>query len=203
MIVFAGYAATGWIDAARDAPQLAARADRLIANGRGGDGLGHDRLNQLIMVQDPGYWEHGGVDFTTPGAGNTTITQSLAKRLAFSDFQPGFRKIRQTTYAISLSRRLSKEQVLALFLDNVPMGTGPDGWVRGFFDMSMHAFGRLPRELNTDEFAQLVAVMIAPSRFSLITPGADLRHRTTRITRLWKGECLPLGHGDVWLEGCR
>jgi len=39
-------------------------------------------------VEDPHSFEHGGVDFSTPGAGITTITQGLVKHLYFDQFKP-------------------------------------------------------------------------------------------------------------------
>ena len=33
----------------------------------------------LIKVQDPGFYNHNGIDLSTPGAGLTTITQAIVK----------------------------------------------------------------------------------------------------------------------------
>lgn len=49
----------------------------------------------------------------------------------------------------------------------------------------------------------LVAVMIAQSRLNHLTPNEDFENRLLRIARLQKGECQPLNHRDVWLEGCK
>ncbi len=54
----------------------------------------------LLSVEDPTFWYHKGVDLVTPGAGMTTISQSLVKLLYFPDgFRPGISKIRQTLIA--------------------------------------------------------------------------------------------------------
>ncbi len=63
------YAFGGWRDAGLDAAALKAEARRLIAEGRGPDDLGADRLAVLILVEDPNFWSHDGVDLATPGAG--------------------------------------------------------------------------------------------------------------------------------------
>lgn len=196
------YAAKGYIDALRSAEALAARADRLIAANRGAEGLGPGRAELLLRVEDPGFWAHGGVDVTTPGAGMTSLTQSLAKRLAFDSFRPGFRKIRQTTYAMGLEARLSKPRILALFLETVPLGRGPDGWMTGIHAASQAVYGRPPAALDDRQFLSLVAVMIAPGRFSLLTPDPDLDERIDRIERMIAGRCRPRDGRDVWLEGC-
>ena len=196
------YGAKGWWDARGDADDLATRADGLIERGLCGGGLGETRLHWLLMVQDPGFFEHRGVDVTTPGAGLTTVTQSLAKRLAFEAFHPGLAKIRQTGYALGLEQRLTKQQIIALFLDTVPMGRGPDGWMTGFYTASQALFHAPASEISDDDFIGLLAVMIAPGRFDLGEPDDDLRIRIARIRRLVAGECAPADNGDVWLEGC-
>ncbi len=197
------YAYQGYRDARADAPALAERANTLIAQGRGGAALGPDRVAQLLLIEDPAFQNHVGFDLTTPGAGATTITQSLAKREGFADFTSGLRKLRQTGYAIGLERGLSKAQILALFLDSVPMGRGPDGiWIDGLFAASQTHFGDQPQNVSDEDFARLIAVMIAPGRLALADPNDELASRTARILRRLAEDCAPAGHRDVWLDGC-
>lgn len=190
----------GFLDARADA--LMARADALIAQGADGDALGPERLAILIQVQDPGFADHDGLDLATSGAGITTITQSLAKRVAFEDFQPGLAKIRQTAYAMGLETRLNKAQIMALWLDTLEMGRGPDGWMTGFFAASQAVFSAAPSEISDEDFLHLIAVMIAPARFDLMGEDTDLDVRVARISRLIAGECAPQSNSDVWLDGC-
>ncbi|ABD56236.1 transglycosylase domain-containing protein [Jannaschia sp. CCS1] len=194
--------AVGFFNARADADALIARADALIAQGRDGEALGATRLAMLIRVQDPGFADHNGLDLWTPGAGITTITQSLAKRVAFDDFQPGIAKLRQTTYAMGLETRLSKTQILALWLDTVEMGRGPDGWITGFFAASEAIFGAPPDQISEAEFLHLIAVLIAPGRYDLMGEDPALDARVARIERLIAGTCTPQGNGDVRLDGC-
>ena len=51
--------------------------------------LSEEQLRILLAVEDPNFFSHSGIDLSTPGAGLTTITQALAKRLYFEQFQPG------------------------------------------------------------------------------------------------------------------
>ncbi|EBV3600008.1 glycosyl transferase [Salmonella enterica subsp. enterica serovar Virchow] len=197
------YGAKGYWDALSDAPALGQRADDLIAQGRGGDSLGAKHLAILLKVEDPNFANHAGVDFSSPGAGATTITQSASKRLAFETFHPGIGKIRQTGYALGLERRLSKEQILALWLDTLEMGEGPRGWMTGFHNASSAIYGRQPAELSDTEFIRLTAVLIAPASYKLVGDDLALDTRVDRIERLVQGACKPEGLGDVWLEGCR
>ena len=205
LIVVAGvlYGGKGYLDALSDAPELRQRADALIARGQGGSSLGGEHLAILLAVEDPNFANHIGVDFSTPGAGATTITQSASKRLAFKEFHPGLGKIRQTGYALGLESQLSKEQILALWLDTLETGEGPQGWMTGFNNASSLIYGRAPAELNNLEFMRLVAVLISPALYKLSEKDTALDERVGRIERLVAGKCAAKSHGDVWLEGCR
>lgn len=198
----AGYAASGFFAARAAAPALARTADRLMQNGRGARELGPGRLAELLLVEDPGYWNHSGLDLSTAGAGLTTLTQSLSKRVGFTNFKPGIRKLRLMGYAAGLESKLTKEQILALYLDTVWMGGGPNGPMAGFFDASRLIYGRSPAALSKREFLTLVAVVIAPRSYDLTNPDQELLERVRRIERLTRNACEPNGLRDVWLEGC-
>lgn len=203
LVGMAGYGVKGYWDALSDAGDLRARADELIVEGRGSDSLGEGHRAILLAVEDPNFLEHPGVDFSTSGAGLTTITQSAAKRLAFEEFHPGIGKVRQTGYALGLESRLSKEQIFALWLETLEMGNGPNGWMVGFHSASSAIYGRPPAELTEAEFIRLAAVLIAPASYNLVRNDAGLDERAGRIQRLAAGACAPTGFSDVWLEGCR
>lgn len=198
-----GYGLFGYGSAALDSEKLQRRAQTLISERKGAYALGPNRLELLLNVEDPGFFSHSGVDFNSKGAGATTLTQSLAKRLAFNKFRPGIGKIKQTTYAMSLEQRLTKNEILALFFESVPMGRGPDGWTTGFFNASHAFYGGPPSKISDNEYIELISVMIAPSRLNYITRNEEFESRLLRITRLNNGECEPLSHRDVWLEGCK
>jgi hypothetical protein len=196
------YGLSGYVDARADSAKLGERANMLIANGRGGTGLGPGRIEQLLMVEDPAFEGHSGVDFSSEGAGLTTLSQSVAKRAGFDRFKPGFMKIRLIGYAIGLEHSLTKAQIIALWLDWVGMGRGPDGWMIGFYTASERIYGKPPSELTDREFFSLVAVPIAPRKFNLQRRNQALAERTVRIERLVQGRCRPTGLNDVWLAGC-
>jgi len=196
------YGADGYFDARKDALLLAPHADRLIAKGSGAAGLGPGRIEQLLLVEDPGFERHSGIDFSTSGAGLTTLTQGVGKHLGFTRFRPGVRKIRLIGYAMGLERGLTKAQIIALWLDTVGMGHGPNGWMTGFYEASRSIYGCPPHLLTEAEFLSLIAVPLAPAMFDLQRRNDALRTRVARIQRLVRGQCQPTGLRDVWLEGC-
>ena len=202
LIAALSYAASGYVSAANNADQLRQRAKTLINTGKGAGTLGEERLHLLLLVQDPAFYNHNGVDIKTAGAGLTTVTQSLSKRLAFTKFKPGIGKIRQTTYAISLEKHLIKNEILALFLETVPMGKGPSGWTVGFFEASQSFYGMPPHELSDSQYIELISVMIAPSLLNHMSRNKKFTERLNRIDRLHNGECQPKNNKDVWFKAC-
>lgn len=204
LLALIGYSMTGWFDARADAPMLRERVARLRAAGQGAaELLGPDKRAILLRIEDPTFDTNNGTDFSTPGAGQTTITQSLSKRLGFKDFKPGLRKFRQTGYAIGLTSRLSKEEILTLFLAESPFKARDGRWIKGFDAASVQFFGTPLAKLDRDRFILLSASGIAPARLHPDAPNAELIDRVRRIDRLLAGDCRAAGHGDSFLKGCK
>jgi membrane carboxypeptidase/penicillin-binding protein len=80
--------------------------------------LSKRQLDILLTVEDPNFFNHRGVDLKTPGAGLTTITQGLVKKLYFKEYKPGIRKIKQTLIArFALDPLVSKEDQLLMLIN--------------------------------------------------------------------------------------
>jgi len=76
------------------------------------------QIEILLTVEDPQFYHHKGVDLRTPGAGLTTITQSLVKKLYFREFKPGIRKIKQTLIVrYALDPLIPKDDQLLMFIN--------------------------------------------------------------------------------------
>ena len=181
----------------------AADARRLDAAGLGASALPPGRLAILLAVEDPSFFRHHGVELGTPGRGRTTITQSLAKRLAFESDRPGIvAEVRWSLAALVIDRHLTKEQQLTLFLDTAGLGAGRAGRIEGFPAAAREYFGREVADLSDDEFPALVAMLLAPSTFDPRRHPEALGERVRRIRRLMAGKCAPSGRGDAALDGC-
>lgn len=166
-----------------------------------------NRLQWYLQVEDPNFYGHHGVDWVTPGAGYTTITQGVVKRLFYSEgFTPGFlrwRKLQQTVIAVAFNARVPKNEQLRLELNLGYMGTHNGRAVYGFSQASREFFGKDVRELSDDEFLALVAVFTGPDRFSPVTHAAENKERVERIRRLLNGRCRPISVADVEYVGCK
>lgn len=161
------------------------------------------RREMLLRVEDPGFLRHRGIDFSTPGAGMTTITQSLVKHFYFDDFQPGFAKLEQSLIApFVLDPAMPKRAQLTAFLNSTPFGTVRGRRVTGFAAAARAFYGRELAALSDREFLSLVAMMMAPARLDPLRHPAANAERVRRIERLLAGRCAPQGLRDVAYEGC-
>ncbi len=153
--------------------------------------------NILIQVQDPGFYNHKGVDLVTPGAGLTTITQSLAKSFYFKEFKQGWRKVPQTIYArYALHPNVEKEMQLDLFVNIIGFGNG----TRGILSASQFYYNKLPQELSEDEFISLIASLNNPQFLNPKDfPDAN-KERVSRIKKYLKGEYVPKSVFDIEYE---
>ena len=161
------------------------------------------RLDMLIKVEDPGFYRHRGVDFSTPGAGMTSITQSLVKRLYFDDFQPGVAKLEQSLIArFVLDPAMSKPAQLQAYLNHSHFGAVRGRRVVGFADAARSFYGREFADLTDRQFLGLVAMMMAPRTYDPIRKPQANAERVSRIEAMLAGRCSPQGLRDVALHAC-
>lgn len=156
------------------------------------------QINSLLMVEDPGFYNHKGVDFSTPGAGITTITQGLVKLLYFRQFKPGFAKFKQSLIAkFALNSLISKDDQLVLFINLVYMGKVNGTGIYGFYNASEAYFHKPFKKLSRDEFLSLVAAIIAPDLFNPDNRSLNAE-RVGRIKQLLSGKYKPVSLMDVY-----
>lgn len=157
------------------------------------------RVEQLLVVEDPAFYQHKGVDLSTPGAGLTTITQAIVKYLHFDDFRPGFMKIEQTLIAwLAVDPLISKDEQLTVFINTAYLGHVDGADVRGFPSAAKVYFGKAFDELTDDEYLSLVAMLVAPNGFSIKYHPDKNRKRVELIKRVLSGEYRPKANRDIY-----
>jgi len=157
----------------------------------------------LIKVEDPGFYRHGGVDFSSPGQGMTTIPQALVKTLYFERFTPGFDKIEQSLIAyFVLDRHLSKEKQLTIFLNLVYLGESNGHSIHGFADAARIYFRKEFLDLSEDEFIGLVGMIAGPNVFHPTRHAEAYNNRVRRIRNLLSGHCQPRNVFDNLYQDC-
>ena len=131
-------------------------------------------IQAFLAAEDRRYYEHGGIDYRgimrALGAnlragevaqGGSTITQQVAKSFLSSE-RTIQRKLREAIMARRLEGRLSKNEILTLYLNQIFLGAGAygvGGGARRYFDKAVD-------ELDLGEMATLAGLVRAPSRFS-------------------------------------
>ena len=184
-------------------PGIVDRAEAEVAEPLDPADLPAGRVADLLVVEDPGFYDHHGIDVSTPGAGWTTITQGLAKSLYFDAFRPGpLAKLEQSLAALVLDTRIPKDRQLALFLGSAYLGETGEGSVNGFAPAARDWLGKDVRELDRREFLSLVAMAIGPNEYGIAIRPEQNAERVARIERLLAGECRPTGWRDVTYERC-
>ena len=91
-------------------------------------------------------------------SGGSTLTMQVARLLEPRSGRSFVAKLRQIVRALEIERALSKEEVLALYLDLAPYG----GNIEGIRAASLAYFGKEPRRLSLGEAALLVALPQSP-----------------------------------------
>lgn len=134
------------------------------------------RLRQaFISIEDERFYQHNGIDLKRiAGAalsyiktgghaqyGASTITQQLIKNLTGDKQSSIKRKIQEQWRAVQLEKVLSKEQILELYLNIVPLGNGTNG----VQSASKYYFGKDVSELSTAECASLAGITKYPVYF--------------------------------------
>jgi membrane carboxypeptidase/penicillin-binding protein len=161
------------------------------------------RIDMLLKVEDPSFYSHHGVDFSTPGASMTTITQGLVKRFYFRHFHKGFPKIEQSLIArFVLDPAMPKNDQLQAYLNFTYFGRNDSHPVIGYANAARTYFGRQFAQLNDREFLSLVAMTIAPNELDPIRHKAANDERVRRIEAMLAGKCHPDGLRDVTYEAC-
>jgi penicillin-binding protein 1A len=140
----------------------------------------------FLAIEDKRFYDHRGVDrqgiiramLTNLRAGETvqggsTITQQLVKNLFLSPDRTVLRKLQEMILAGRIENRLTKEEILELYLNRVYLGDqayGVDAAARRFF-------GKPAIELNVAEAAMIAGLPKAPSR---ATPTENLARAKER-----------------------
>jgi penicillin-binding protein 1C len=144
-------------------------------------------LDILLAYEDKRFFQHRGVDplallraayqFVRNGqivSGGSTITMQAARLLEPRAQRSLYVKLRESVRAIQLERKLTKDQILALYLTLAPCG----GNLEGIRAASLAYFGKEPQRLTLGEAALLVALPQSPE---LRRP--DRRHEAAKRAR--------------------
>jgi 1A family penicillin-binding protein len=122
--------------------------------------------------------------------GASTLTQQLARTLYLSNRRTAGRKIQEALIAVMLELRLTKAQILELYLNRVYLSAG----LYGVEALSMGAFGKHAKDLTLAEAALVAGLVQAPSALS---PWSNLdgarRRSETVLARMQEAGAITAG----------
>ncbi|MCX7865456.1 MAG: transglycosylase domain-containing protein, partial [Novosphingobium sp.] len=135
-------------------------------------------LNAYTSAEDKTFWSHNGIDAGgfigavidyiskigtgERAVGGSTITQQVAKNILIGDEYSVIRKLREMVLATRIESVLSKEEIITLYLNEIPLGRrsfGVQAASRAYFDKDVG-------ELALHEMAYLAILPKAPETYS-------------------------------------
>jgi penicillin-binding protein 1A len=153
--------------------------------------------NAVIAVEDHRFRYHPGIDplglmravvenvqARGVSEGGSTITQQLARTLFLSNARTWGRKGQEGVIALMLEWRLTKDQILELYLNRVYFGAGTYGVEK----MSRHLFGKAAKDLSIAEGALIAGLIQRPSGLSPWSNLAGARERSHVVLQRMREE---------------
>jgi penicillin-binding protein 1B len=160
------------------------------------------RMTQAVLaIEDHRFYEHPGVDpigivgamlsYATGRraylAGGSTITQQLVRNVFLPTFEGMTlqearerslkRKLLEAWVSIVLSRRASKDEILEMYLNDIPLGQRGSFAIFGVAEASRLFFGKDVSNISLAEAATIAGVIQSPSALSPFNNPARCRDR--------------------------
>ncbi|MDP4000982.1 MAG: penicillin-binding protein [bacterium] len=145
--------------------------------------------NATISIEEKNFYQNRGIDFKgilrslfknitrgeLRGVGGSTITQQFVKNAILTNEKTFTRKIKEAILAIQIEQRFSKDEILKLYLNEIPYGQN----AYGIEAASQTYFSKSAKDLTLAEAAYLVSLPQAPTFYSPNGPNRqrlDARH---------------------------
>ncbi len=137
-------------------------------------------VQAVLAIEDRRFYDHLGIDpigITSAAIDNvvgrkkylrsgSTLTQQLVKNTFLTPEQTLKRKVSEWFMSIALERRLSKEQILTLYLNDVSLGQRGSFAIHGVQEAARLFFAKDVTNLSLSEAATIAGVIQSPSRLS-------------------------------------
>lgn len=153
-------------------------------------------LKQAIFaIEDKSFEKNAGINvFRVFGAavkdmrggarrqGASTLTMQLARNLFLSPERTFTRKFQEAMLTLQIERHFTKEQIFALYANQIYLGAGTYGFEAG----ARYYFSKHVQELTLPEAALLAALPKGPSQFSPIHhPDRALKRRNLVLSEMY------------------
>ena len=129
----------------------------------------------IVAVEDKEFYSHKGVNFRRTAMatvnhlfkigssfGASTITQQVIKNISGDSEPTAKRKLAEIFRALRIEEGHTKDEILELYLNILPLGENVVGVGMG----ALHYFGKEPSELSAEEAAVLIGLANAPTLYN-------------------------------------
>lgn len=154
-------------------------------------------VQAVLAIEDRRYYDHHGIDpIGIAGAvfrnvfGNkeylasgSTVTQQLVKNTFLTADKTLKRKMTEWFMSIILERRLSKDQILELYLNDVSLGQRGSFAIHGVAEAARLFFAKDITNVSLTEAATIAGVIQSPSRLSPFNNAERARERRNVVLR--------------------
>ncbi|MFA6532591.1 MAG: penicillin-binding protein 1C [Patescibacteria group bacterium] len=154
-------------------------------------------VQAAISIEDKDFYKHQGVAVFSGMVravkemvinknlqGGSTITQQLVKTALLSPERTISRKIKEVILALWTEKIFSKDQILEMYLNQVPYG----GSSYGIEEASKTYFGKRAKDLTLEEAALLAGLPQAPSLYSPYTNPEAAKIRRNEVLNSMKNQ---------------
>ena len=160
----------------------------------------------FVSIEDERFYKHNGIDIKRTTAatfkfvthsgsssfGGSTITQQLVKNITNEKESSGLdgmqRKIREMSRAYQIEKMISKDQILELYLNLIPLASS-GGDICGVETAALYYFNKSANDLTIEECAFLAGVTHSPSQYNPYKENANfdrIKERTTTVLKKMK-----------------
>jgi penicillin-binding protein 1A len=156
-----------------------------------------DMQNAVIAMEDQNFFHHFGISprgimrallrdvlHRRSAQGGSTLTQQLSKLIFLKPEKTLGRKVKEMVLALQIERNFSKQEILALYLNQIYFGNG----VYGVQSASKLYFGKDVSEMTLGECAMLTGLIPSPERFSPFSSQERARQRRHLVLQRMKEE---------------
>jgi penicillin-binding protein 1B len=151
-------------------------------------------VDGITSIEDRQFFEHSGLNIrgllralmtdVQEGEikeGGSSITQQLVKNFFLNPDRTWKRKLSEMYMSIILEQRLSKEQIMAMYCNQIYLGQRGGFSINGFGEASRSYFGKDVSQLSLHESALLAGIIQSPNRYSPFTHADRAVERRNKV----------------------
>ncbi|MDQ2936911.1 MAG: PBP1A family penicillin-binding protein [Acidobacteriota bacterium] len=151
-------------------------------------------VHAILSIEDHRFFQHSGLDLfgiaramlrnagdDRLGQGGSTITQQLVKNTYLSPERTFQRKYAEAMLAFALERRLSKQDIFALYCNEVYLGQRGAVGARGVKEAARIYFDKELKDLSLAEAATIAGMIQGPSRYSPVRHAEAIQARRNTV----------------------